>query len=182
MGFKAPDKETDYVMILGASSGFGEAIAMEMASAGMNIIGIHMDRGSGLTKVDQIKSRIREHGVEALFFNINAAADKKRQEVIEQLPSHSRTSIGLLYDAYDGLLPVKRDAERALIREAHRHAITKVLESCPGFGPIRVAEVVATVVTPARFRTRQQFWSYCGLGIVTRSSSDWCYRAPPMRA
>lgn len=24
-----------------------------------------------------------------------------------------------------------------------------------------------------RFRTRQQFWSYCGLGIVMRSSSDW---------
>ncbi len=92
MGFKAPDKETDYAMILGASSGFGEAIAMEMASAGMNIIGIHMDRGSGLTKVDQIKSRIREHGVEALFFNINAAADKKRQEVIDQLKEIFSTS------------------------------------------------------------------------------------------
>ncbi len=26
---------------------------------------------------------------------------------------------------------------------------------------------------PAPARTRQQFWSYCGLGIVMRSSSDW---------
>jgi transposase len=32
---------------------------------------------------------------------------------------------------------------------------------------------VAIVVTPARFRTTRQFWSYSGLGIVTRSSSDW---------
>jgi transposase len=24
-----------------------------------------------------------------------------------------------------------------------------------------------------RFRTKRQFWSYCGLGIVMRSSSDW---------
>ncbi len=30
----------------------------------------------------------------------------------------------------------------------------------------------APVITPQRFRTRQQFWSYCGLGIVTRSRSD----------
>jgi hypothetical protein len=29
------------------------------------------------------------------------------------------------------------------------------------------------VVTPFRFRTRRQFWSYCGLGIVMRSPSDW---------
>jgi transposase len=33
------------------------------------------------------------------------------------------------------------------------------------------------VVTPHRFRTKRQFWSYCGLGIVTRSSSDWIQTA-----
>jgi transposase len=33
--------------------------------------------------------------------------------------------------------------------------------------------VVSVVVTPERFRTRAQFWAYCGLGIVMRSSSDW---------
>lgn len=92
MSFKAPDTETDYAMILGASSGFGEAVAMELAAAGFNIIGIHMDRGSGLSKVEQIKSRIREHNVEALFFNINAAAEKKRHEVIDQLKDIFSTS------------------------------------------------------------------------------------------
>jgi transposase len=39
-------------------------------------------------------------------------------------------------------------------------------------GPVRAATIVAVVVTPERFRTKQQFWSYCGLGIVTRSSAD----------
>jgi hypothetical protein len=29
------------------------------------------------------------------------------------------------------------------------------------------------VVSPGRFRTKRQFWSYCGLGIVMHSSSDW---------
>jgi hypothetical protein len=33
--------------------------------------------------------------------------------------------------------------------------------------------LVAIVVTPERFRTRAQFWAYCGLRIVMRSSSDW---------
>src|SRR5262249_2536138 len=44
---------------------------------------------------------------------------------------------------------------------------------CPGLGPIRVAQMMPIVVSPARFRTKRQFWSYCGLGIVMRSSSDW---------
>ena len=59
------------------------------------------------------------------------------------------------------------------LREAHRHAISRVLETCPGLGPIRVAQLIPIVVTPTRFRTERQFWSYCGLGIVMRSSSDW---------
>jgi len=29
------------------------------------------------------------------------------------------------------------------------------------------------VVTPYRFQSKRGFWSYRGLGIVTRSSSDW---------
>jgi hypothetical protein len=40
-------------------------------------------------------------------------------------------------------------------------------------GPIRVAQLIATVVTPHRFRTARQLWSYSGLGIVMRSSADW---------
>lgn len=92
MGFKAPDTETDYAMILGASSGFGEAVSLELAANGFNIIGIHMDRGAGLTKVEQIKSRIREYNVEALFFNINAASEPKRTEVITKLQEIFSTS------------------------------------------------------------------------------------------
>ena len=57
--------------------------------------------------------------------------------------------------------------------EAHRHPISRVLESCPGLGPIRVAQLMPIVVSPMRFRTKRQFWSSFGLGIVMRSSSDW---------
>ena len=40
-------------------------------------------------------------------------------------------------------------------------------------GPIRTAELLPVVVTPYRFASRSNFWAYCGLGVVMRSSSDW---------
>jgi transposase len=82
-----------------------------------------------------------------------------------------------LYDHLDFLLEQKKQAEADLLREAKKHPIVRVLETAPGFGPIRAARLVPIVVTPHRFRTKRQFWSYCGLGIVTRSSSDWVQTA-----
>jgi len=88
VGYVKPDSKQDYALILGSSSGFGEATALELARIGFNIIGIHLDRGSGLTKVEQIIRQIEITGVEALFFNINAAADKNRELVIQRLKDH----------------------------------------------------------------------------------------------
>ena len=39
-------------------------------------------------------------------------------------------------------------------------------------GPIRVSQIIGSVGSPFRFRTMRQFWSYCGLAVVTRSSDD----------
>jgi len=83
MAYIKPDTSKDYAMILGASSGFGEAVALELASAGINIIGVHLDRGTGLTRVEQIKRQIEDLGVKAAYFNVNAASEKKREEVIQ---------------------------------------------------------------------------------------------------
>lgn len=88
MAYVKPDSNKDYAMILGASSGFGESVALELASAGFNIIGVHLDRGTGLTKVEQIKRQIEDKGVDALYFNINAASEKKRVEVIQGINDH----------------------------------------------------------------------------------------------
>ena len=88
MAYVKPDSTKDYAMILGASSGFGEATALELASVGFNIIGVHLDRGTGLTKVEQIKRQIEDKGVDALYFNVNAASEKKREEVIQGINDH----------------------------------------------------------------------------------------------
>jgi transposase len=54
-----------------------------------------------------------------------------------------------------------------------RHLCIEETLTAPGFGPIRAAQVLAFAMTPHRFRTTRQFWSYCGLSIVMRTSSDW---------
>ena len=74
-----------WAVILGASSGFGGATARELANAGYNICGVHLDRKSTLPQVEEIKDDVRAAGAEALFFNVNATDDEKRQTVIEGL-------------------------------------------------------------------------------------------------
>ena len=92
---------------------------------------------------------------------------------MKKLPAASRGAATTLYAQYDAVEAIRRQASIDLVTEAHRHPMSRVLESCPGLGSIRVAQVMPIVVSPARFRTKRQFWSYCGLGIVMRSSSDW---------
>jgi hypothetical protein len=78
--------------------------------------------------------------------------------------------LGRELEALEGL---KAEAEKALLQEAHRHPIARILETAPGLGPVRVALLLPIVITPWRFRTKRQFWAYCGFAIVTRSSADW---------
>lgn len=74
-----------WALILGASSGFGEACARELAKAGYDIAGVHLDRKAGLQHVEEIKQAIAGAGRRALFFNVNAADETKRQEVLDTL-------------------------------------------------------------------------------------------------
>jgi len=74
-----------WALILGASSGFGEATAVELARAGMNIFGVHMDRRDKLPHVAEVQERIRANGRECEFFNMNAADEEKRKECVEEI-------------------------------------------------------------------------------------------------
>ena len=76
-----------WALILGASSGFGEATALELASHGMNIFGVHLDRRETLPHAHQVAEGIRARGREAVFFNMNAADEEKRRGAIAEISS-----------------------------------------------------------------------------------------------
>ncbi len=74
-----------WALILGASSGFGGAAALELARRGMSVFGVHFDRAAGLQNVERIKGEIASAGSKAVFFNINASDPAKRADTIEAI-------------------------------------------------------------------------------------------------
>jgi enoyl-[acyl-carrier protein] reductase III len=79
------DRRERWALILGASSGMGEATALALARAGYRICGIHLDFRAGLAHVEEIKAAIEAAGSEALFINMNAADDQKRAAALATL-------------------------------------------------------------------------------------------------
>ena len=81
----SPVALTGWALVLGASSGFGEATSLALARAGLNVFGVHLDRRATLPNVERIVGDITAMGREARFFNVNAADDDKRVEVAAEM-------------------------------------------------------------------------------------------------
>jgi NAD(P)-dependent dehydrogenase (short-subunit alcohol dehydrogenase family) len=87
-------KQNEYVLILGASSGFGKAIATMYANDGYDIYGVHLDLGKSASAVNTFCEELRkEYNVNVTFFNGNAAANDKGEDVIAHItqaePKHT---------------------------------------------------------------------------------------------
>jgi len=74
-----------WALVLGASSGFGEAISLRLAEEGVHICGVHLDRKATMPHVEEVIKGIESKGAKAVFFNANAADKEKRAEILEQL-------------------------------------------------------------------------------------------------
>ncbi len=88
---KHESRPNEWALILGASSGFGGATAIELARHGMNIFGIHLDRQATMPAVDWIMKEIKHTGNKAVFYNINAADAIKRNETLDDIQERFAT-------------------------------------------------------------------------------------------
>jgi len=99
---------------------------------------------------------------------------RHREEWLAQLTeSGLQRRARRLYLELDLLQQLRREARRDLIVECRKHRESKLLRTIPWLGPIRTALLFGRVQTPHRFRTKRQFWAYCGLALETRSSADY---------
>ena len=87
-----------WALTLGASSGFGEAVSLALARAGLDIFGVHLDRKATMPNVERIAGAIRAMGRQAHFFNINAADAERRGEAVAEMQRvmHDRGGPGTL--------------------------------------------------------------------------------------
>jgi transposase len=96
-----------------------------------------------------------------------------REQWLKKLPEPGlRHRASSLYEQLAALTPLRQQAKLAMIREAQRQPAYKWLKSVPQLGPVSVAQLLAIVGTPHRFRTKRQFWPYVGLAVVTRGTGE----------
>ncbi|GGK75956.1 SDR family oxidoreductase [Mangrovihabitans endophyticus] len=114
-------------LILGVSSGFGRATAREMARRGANVIGVHFDTADGAEEAQKLAEEIRDTGVQAHFFNLNAASASTRVEVVArtgELTGDRGVRVLLHSLAFGTLLPFVATPQSPEVVTARQMAMT----------------------------------------------------------
>lgn len=119
----------------------------------------------------RVKALFRGYGIPTPGTSVYRKPERKKWLAMLQIRG-ARTRAEVLLQQLDLLLELRPAAKRAMIAEARRQTGWKVLRSIPFLGDVRVAQIIAIMATPFRFRTKRQAWPYVGLAVVTRSSSD----------
>jgi hypothetical protein len=127
--------------------------------------------GDVVRSQNRLKAAYRSEGISTTGSSVYD--EEEQDEWLEKLDEPLRAAAGTLHSSSNALDGLKSEAEQALVKEASKHKAFRLIQTIPGFGPIRAAQLLSVVVTPHRFRTKRQFWSYCGFAIVTQTSSDW---------
>jgi NAD(P)-dependent dehydrogenase (short-subunit alcohol dehydrogenase family) len=98
----------DWAVILGSSSGFGAASCRELASRGIHIYGVHLDRKAGMNQVNNLVDDLKNDGVQVYFNNMNATDVEKRLAVIDELKSIGNIRVKILLHslAFGALKPI----------------------------------------------------------------------------
>ena len=124
-----------WALVLGASSGFGGACALELARNGYNIFGVHLDRQKTMPEVNAIIRKIEHTKQHAVFFNINAADSIKRNEVLDEIQErlqgipHERGNVKVLIHslAFGTLKPFIAKSQDGCISQAQMEMTLDVM-------------------------------------------------------
>ena len=123
---------------------------------------------------NRLKSLLRAHAVPVR--GRGPYASKPREKMLAKV-----TAAGVLERAemlskeIEMLTALLKDAERSMTTEARRHPASKILQSIPGIGDVRSAQLIAAILEPGRFRRNRHLWAYGGLAVVMRGSSETDY-------
>ncbi len=125
--------EGRWALILGASSGYGAAIARTLAQEGMHIFGVHLDPRRTLRRAEAVIEDIKAAGRRAVFFNTNAADPRRRARVIgsliEFLADDEFGAIHLMVHtlAFGSLRPYIADAPDVAVTESQMEMTLRVM-------------------------------------------------------
>lgn len=127
-----------WVLILGASSGFGAACSRALAEAGYNIFGVHLDRAAGMERVNNLIQELKATGAQVRFWNKNVARDEVRLEVIAGI-AETLTGTAVDLGGLDLADETKHDAALVILSEVlkdHHGAVKAMLHSV-AFGSLQ---------------------------------------------
>ena len=122
---------TNWALILGSSSGFGAAACRELASKGINIYGIHLDRKAAMESIQVLIDELKRQNVEVHFKNMSATDAEKRKVVIEELKSFGDIQVKVFMHslAFGALKPVFDDVEENTINQRQVEMTLDVMAS-----------------------------------------------------
>jgi transposase len=137
------------------------------------LVGFYVSIVSDTTRVmSRLKAVYRSRGIQTVGRSVYL--ENNREGWLEKLDRpEKRQRAEMLYREFDCLRELRRKAKMKMLSAARAEKAYRLLMSIPGLGPVRVAILLAIVVTPHRFRSKRQFWKYCGLSVVIRTSSDY---------
>jgi transposase len=122
---------------------------------------------------NRFKALLRSRGVVGLTKDIYDPEPEDLEKVLQQVPPSVAFSAEAMLEQICTLQDLRSRASELMHGEAEKSTAFKLLMTVPGIGPTRAAQLLAVVVTPERFRTSHQFWSYCGLGVLTEATGEY---------
>ena len=100
-------------------------------------------------------------------------SDRRAQWLGKLSEPGAKQRANFLYQQLTALKGLRHEAKLVMLKAARRQPAYQLLLSIPLLGPISVAQLIAIVDTPFRFRSKRQFWTYIGLAVVTRTSAEY---------